>query len=81
MNECYFVGVKYLDYVSKRTNQNVKGYSLNFVESIKDVVGYSAFNVFVNCDVYDSQFKDVPLNSKVNLVYDRYRNVCGCSII
>lgn len=73
-----FIGYKYHDYVSKKTGNNVKGYSLYFTEEgVDNVAGLTCFDAFVSCEVYDKYVKNISLDSIVNLFYDRNGRVVG----
>lgn len=75
------VGVKYVDYVSKRTGKKVQGYNLYFTESdVKGVVGLKVFESYVNVETYDSFFVNVSIDSPVILFYNQYGNITSCQI-
>lgn len=80
MGKCKFVGFRHIDYVAK-DGRKVEGYTLYFTEERDDVVGVSVFDAFVSVQTYISYFSHVEVGSTVELLYNRYAKICGCTII
>lgn len=80
MGKCVFVGFRHVDYVAK-DGRKVEGYNLYFTEEREGVTGVSVFDAFVNVQTYIDYFSCVEVGSTVELLYNRYAKICGCTII
>ena len=81
MAKTKYVGSRYVDYENK-AGRNVKGYSLYFTEEgRKGVEGTACFDSWVSVETYLNYFSCVSYGSNVELSYNRYGNITGCSVI
>lgn len=76
------VGKQMVDYVSKKTNQPVKGVSLHCVGARNDVEGESVETIFVSARsaMYESVIS-MPLGTSILVSYNRWgspENVQAC---
>ena len=69
--EYVIVGKEFLDYVSKKTGKNVKGYTLHMTYEKEKCEGVAANSVFVSEDIG----RDVHVNDTVQLYYNKYGKV------
>lgn len=76
------VGRELVDYISKKSGKRVYGYSLSFVklDDSPNCEGTIVEVHYVNMELFNAFF-DVPLDTKMILHYDYYRNVNGCSCL
>ena len=65
------VGKEYIDYVSKKTNKQVKGYTLHLTIEKEKCEGVAVLSVFVS----DELASFVELNDEVELYYNQYGKV------
>lgn len=67
------VGKRMVDYVSKKTQNPVKGISLQCVYARNDVEGLAVQEIFVNSrsDMY-KEISAAPLDSEINVYYNRW---------
>lgn len=65
------VGKEYCDYVSKRTNKQVKGYNLHLTHEKEKCEGLAVYNVFVSEEIG----RDVKISDQVELFYNQYGKV------
>lgn len=70
------IGIKNVNYVSKKTGKNVNGLIVYFSQPIKDGVGLSAGNVFVSQDVAGN----IVPGDDVKIFYNKYGNVCAIEL-
>lgn len=70
------VGKQNVDYISKKTQEPVKGVSLHCVGSRNNVEGEAVETIFVSlkCAMYDTVMK-LPLGSEVSVSYNRWGSV------
>lgn len=70
------LGKGVVDYISKKTNQPVKGVTLHLGKSESGVEGIAVESVFISArsDVFEKVAK-IPLNSDVDVLYNRWGNV------
>ena len=69
--EFVVVGKELLDYTSKKTGKQVKGYSLHLTYEKDNCDGVAVCTEFVSEDMGE----DVEINDKVELVYNKYGKV------
>lgn len=79
MNPTTFIGYRHVKYTSK-SGGDVEGYSLYFTEERNGVEGLCCFDAWVSLDTFLNYFSSLPLGSVVELTYNRYGRVCGCSV-
>lgn len=65
------IGKEHLDYVSKKTNKQVKGYNLHLTCEKEKCEGLAVLNVFVSEEIGN----DVNINDQVELFYNQYGKV------
>lgn len=65
------IGKEYIDYVSKKTNKQVKGYNLHLKYEKEKCEGEAVMNVFVNEDLGST----VDVTDEVELFYNQYGKV------
>lgn len=65
------VGKEYIEYISKKTNNQVKGYNLHLTIEKEKCEGVSVLSVFVSDDIGYS----VGINDEVELYYNQYGKV------
>lgn len=65
------VGKEYLDYLSKKSNKQVKGYNLHLTYEKEKCEGLAVLNVFVSEEIG----KDVKISDQVELFYNQYGKV------
>lgn len=81
MEKTKYVGSRYVDYTNKY-GRNVKGYTLYFTEEgRKGVEGSACFDAWVSVDNYLNYFSCVSYDSLVELSYNRYGNITGCTVV
>lgn len=77
MMEVYnVIGIKNVNYVSKKSGKNVNGLMVYFTQPIKDGVGLSADSVFVSHDVAGN----IVPGDDVKIYYNKYGNVCSIEL-
>jgi len=69
--EFVVVGKEFLDYTSKKTGRQVKGYNLHLTYKKENCDGVAVCTEFVNEDMGQS----VEVNDRVELVYNKYGKV------
>lgn len=65
------IGKEYLDYVSKKTNKQIKGYNLHLTFEKEKCEGLAVMNVFVSEEIG----KEVNTNDQVELFYNQFGKV------
>lgn len=65
------IGKEYIDYVSKKTNKQVKGYNLHLTFEKEKCEGLAVLSTFVSEEIG----KDVNLSEQVGLFYNQYGKV------
>ena len=65
------VGKEYLDYVSKKTNKQVKGYNLHLTYDKEKIDGIAVMSVFVSEEIGN----DININDQIELFYNQYGKV------
>lgn len=65
------VGKEYLDYVSKKSNKQVKGYNLHLTFEKEKCEGLAVLSVFVSEEIG----REVNLSDQVELFYNQYGKV------
>ena len=65
------VGKEYIDYVSKKTNKQVKGYNLHLTYDKEKIDGVAVMSVFVSEEIGN----DININDQVELFYNQYGKV------
>ena len=65
------VGKEYLDYVSKKTNKQVKGYNLHLTYDKEKIDGVAVMSVFVSEEIGN----DININDQIELFYNQYGKV------
>lgn len=65
------IGKEYVDYISKKTDKQVKGYKLHLTFEKEKCEGLAVLNVFVSEEIG----KDVKINDQVELFYNQYGKV------
>lgn len=75
------VGKERIDYISKKTGKRVVGGKVYLLIESTRVEGYKTEDVYVSVDTYNRFFADIPLESFLDLYFDRNGFVVGCSII
>lgn len=75
------IGIKKVDYVSKRTGKPVVGLSLYLTEADKDVLGLSCEEIYVSSasNAYDDA-KLCALGDDVEVGYNKYKQICSLCI-
>lgn len=70
------VGKQTVDYVSKKTNQQVTGVTLHVIGEDSRVNGYACETIFVSgkANIYNDVV-NIPLNTDVEVGYNRWGNV------
>lgn len=73
------VGIKNIDYVSKRTNQRVIGRKVFLLYPIseKDGIGFSTDEVYLNSDIKDS----LNIDDKIDFIYNKFGSIIGIKTI
>lgn len=71
------LGIEYLDYVSKKTNKNVKGYNLHLCYEKNNCEGLAVVTEFVN----EELGADVKVSDKIELLYNKFGKVSKVNII
>lgn len=69
--EYQIIGIEFLDYVSKKTGKQVKGYNLYMTYEKEKCDGLATLNEFVSEEIG----KDVEVSDKVQLFYNKYGKV------
>ena len=65
------IGKEYLNYVSKKTNKQVIGYSLHLTFEKEKCEGLAVLTVFVSDDIG----KNININDQVELFYNQFGKV------
>lgn len=65
------IGKEYLDYVSKKTSKQVKGYTLHLTFEKEKCDGLAVLSTFVSEEIGH----DVNINDQVELFYNQYGKV------
>ena len=65
------IGKEYLDYVSKKTNKQVKGYNLHLTFEKEKCDGLAVLSTFVSEEIGHN----VNINDQVELFYNQYGEV------
>ena len=65
------IGKEYLDYVSKKTNKQVKGYNLHLTFEKEKCDGLAVLSTFVSEEIGHN----VNINDQVELFYNQYGKV------
>lgn len=65
------IGKEYLDYVSKKTNKQVKGYNLHLTFEKEKCEGLAVLSTFVSEEIG----REVNINDQVELFYNQYGKV------
>lgn len=71
------VGIEFLDYVSKKTNKQVKGYNLHLNYFKDKCDGLAVCTEFVN----EELGKDVKVLDKIQLFYNKFGKVSQINIL
>lgn len=71
------IGKEYVDYVSKKTGKQVKGYTLHLCYEKDNCDGLAVANEFVGEDYG----KDIKVNDKIELFYNKYGKVNKIAIV
>ena len=70
------VGKQNVDYVSKKTNQQVTGLTLHCVSEDSRVSGLAVETIFLSSKAgYFNEVLNFPLNSEIDCSYNRWGNV------
>lgn len=69
--EFVVVGKEHIDYLSKKSNKQIKGYNLHLTYEKEKCEGQAVMNVFVNEDLGS----DVNVTDEVELFYNQYGKV------
>ena len=75
------VGKEIIDYISKKTGKRVSGGKVYLMSESSRVDGYKTEDVYVSEETFNRFFANVPLESFLDLYFDRNGFVIGCSII
>ena len=65
------IGKEFLDYLSKKTNKQVKGYSLHLTYEKDNCEGLATITEFVS----EEMGRDVKISDQVELLYNKYGKV------
>ena len=65
------IGKEHLDYLSKKTNKQVKGYNLHLTFEKEKCEGLAVLNVFVSEEIG----REVNINDQVELFYNQFGKV------
>lgn len=71
------LGIENVDYVSKKTNNRVKGYKLHMCYEKNNCEGVAVLEEFVNEDIG----KDIKVSNKIELFYNKYGQVNKIAIV
>ncbi len=76
------VGKEKVDYLSKKTNQQVNGVRLHVLQPDNKVEGYAAEAVFISSKhaSYDA-VANLPLGSEIIIIYNRFGSVQDIQIV
>lgn len=80
MGKSIFVGYRHVDYVAK-DGRKVEGYNLYFTEERDGVIGVAVYDAFVSVACFEDYFSCVEVGSTVELIYNRYAKICGCTVL
>lgn len=69
--EYIVVGKEFLDYVSKKTGKNIKGYTLHMTHEKQGCLGLATLSEFVSEEIG----QDIAVNDTVELLYNKYGKV------
>lgn len=75
------LGTQLVDYVSKRTNQPVKGFTLFVAYRDSQVTGHSVSNVFISDNLGIPGVIDIKPGSYVDVEYNNRGFVCGLEVL
>lgn len=65
------IGKEFLDYLSKKTNKQVRGYSLHLTYEKDNCEGLATITEFVS----EEMGRDVKISDQVELLYNKYGKV------
>lgn len=71
------MGIEKVDYVSKKTNRQVKGYKLHMCYEDERTEGLAVISEFVG----EEYGKDIKVSNKVELFYNKYGQVNKVAIV
>ncbi len=76
------VGKEKVDYLSKKTNQQVSGVRLHVLQADVRVEGFAAEGVFISSKYanYD-EVANLPLGSEIIIIYNRFGSVQDIQIV
>ncbi len=69
--EYVVIGKEYLDYLSKNSGKQVKGYNLHLTYEKEKCLGVAVLTQFVSEDIGE----DINVNDTVEILYNRYGKV------
>ncbi len=75
------LGTQLVDYVSKKSNQPVKGYTLFVSHKDSQVDGYAVSNVFISDNLGIPGVVDIRPGSRVDIEYNNRGYVCGIEVL
>ena len=71
------IGIEKVDYISKKTNKQVKGYTLHLCYEKENCDGLAVVNEFVG----EEYGKDIKVNDKIELFYNKYGKINKIDIV
>lgn len=77
MEKYNVIGIKNVNYVSKKTGKNVNGLIIYFTQPIKDGVGLCADSVFVSQEVVGN----IVPGDDINIFYNKYGKVSFINLV
>lgn len=77
MDKYNVIGIKNVNYVSKKTGKNVNGLIVFFTQPIKDGVGLSADSFFATHEVVGT----IVPGDDIQIYYNKYGNVCSVQLV
>lgn len=83
MTEYVLVGIRHVEYESKKTGKTVKGASAYFMKKQKDVHGYATLEKWLSqtfLDELECNIDDL-VESPVNLYFDERGNLVGITSV
>lgn len=75
------LGTQVVDYVSRKTNQPVKGYTLSVAYKNSQVQGHEVSNVFISDNLGIPGIIGIRSGACVNIEYNNRGYVCGLEVI
>lgn len=76
------VGKRIVDYVSKKTQQPVKGISLQCITPRNDTEGLAVEQIYISeKSAMYADLKKAPLDTEINVFYNRYGSVETVTIV